>query len=76
MAALETGWCMSRECLSAGGSLLGVTRCSYRHAWSLSVPALAPWVDSITFDGLSEAVIFQGLETEVLPITFTHVGIL
>ena len=62
MDALETGCCMSRECLSAGGNLLGVTRRSQRHAWPLSVPGLAPWVDSITFDGLYEAVIFQGSE--------------
>ena len=66
---------MSRECLSAGGSLLGVTKRSHGHAWPLSVPGLAPWVVSITFDGLSEALIFQGSETEVLFITVTQVGI-
>ena len=62
MTPLESGYCMPREFLSAGGDLLGVTRRSYRHAWPLSVPGLAPWVDSITFDGLYEAVIFQGSE--------------
>ena len=63
-AALETGFDVPYG-LSAGGSLLGVTRRSHRHAWPLSVPGLALWVDSITFDGLYEAVIFQGSETEV-----------
>ena len=66
---------MSRECLLAGGSFLGVTRRSQKHAWPLSVPGLAPWVDSITFDGLSKAVIFQESENEVLPITVTQVGV-
>ena len=68
-------WPMSRECSPAGGTLLGVTKRSQRHAWSLFVPGIAPWVDSITFDGLSKAVIFQGSETEVLPIIVTQVGI-
>ena len=62
MTTLENGYCMPREFLSAGGNLLGVTRRSHRHAWPLSVPRLAPWVDSITFDGLYKAVIFQGSE--------------
>ena len=54
---------------------MGVTRRSHRHAWPLSVPELAPWVVSITFGGLSHAVIFQESQTEVLTITVTQVGI-
>ena len=64
---------MSRECLLAGGRLLGVTR---RYP-QISVAAICtrarPPSDSIAFDGLSEAVLFQGSETgKVLPKTVTH----
>ena len=63
---------MSRECLLAGGRLLGVTR---RYP-QISVAAICtrarPPSDSIAFDGLSEAVLFQGSETgKVLPKTVT-----
>ena len=63
---------MSRECLLAGGRLLGVTR---RYP-QISVAAICtqarPLGDSIAFDGLSEAVLFQGSETgKVLPKTVT-----
>ena len=73
VAAFEDGQCMSRECLLAGGRLLGVTR---RYP-QISVAAICtrarPPSDSIAFDGLSEAVLFQGSETGmVLPITVTH----
>ena len=73
VAALEDGQCMSRECLLAGGRLLGVTR---RYP-QISVAAICtrarPLGDSIAFDGLSEAVLFQGSETgKVLPKTVTH----
>ena len=54
---------MSRECLLAGGRLLGVTR---RYP-QISVAAICtrarPLGDSIAFDDLSEAVLFQGSET-------------
>ena len=61
---------MSRECLLAGGRLLGVTR---RYP-QISVAAICtrarPPTDSIAFDGLSDAVLFQGSETgKVLPKT-------
>ena len=63
---------MSRECLLAGGRLLGVTR---RYP-QISVAAICtrarPPSDSIAFDGLSEAVLFQGSEAgKVLPKTVT-----
>ena len=44
-AALETGFDVPYG-LSAGGSLLGVTRRTHRYAWPLSVPGFAPWVGS------------------------------
>ena len=64
---------MSRECLLAGGRLLGVTR---RYP-QISVAAICtrarPPSDSIPFNGLSEAVLFQGSETgKVLPKTVTQ----
>ena len=67
---------VSRECLLAGGRLLGVTR---RYS-QISVAAICtrarPLGDSIAFDGLSEAVLFQGSETgKVLPKTVTLFGI-
>ena len=62
MTTFENGYCMPREFLSEGGNLLGVTRRSHRHAWPLSVPGLAPWVDSIMSDGLYKSVVFQGSE--------------
>ena len=73
MDALETGCCMSRECLSAGGNLLGVTRRSQRHAWLLSVTGLAPWVDSITLNGLSKTAIFKDSEYQGSPHNY-YVG--
>ena len=64
---------VSRECLLAGGRMLDVTR---RYP-QISVAAIStqarPLGDSIAFDGLSEAVLFQGSETgKVLPISVTH----
>ena len=61
---------MSRECLLAGGRLLGVTR----HYPQISVAAICtrarPPGDSIASDCLFEAVLFQGSETgKVLPKT-------
>ena len=55
---------------------MGVIRRIHIHAWLVSVPGFPPWVSSITLDGLSEAVIFQSGagNTEVLPVTVTHVG--
>ena len=54
---------MSRECLLAGGRLLGVTR---RYP-QISVAAICtrarPLGDSIAFGGLFKAVLFQGSET-------------
>ena len=44
-AALETDFDATYG-LSAGGSLLGVTRRTHRYAWPLSVPGFAPWVGS------------------------------
>jgi len=63
---------MSRECLLAGGRLLGVTR---RYP-QISVAAICtrarPPSDSIAFDGLSEAMLFQESEAgKVLPKTVT-----
>ena len=50
---------MYREWLSAGGNVLGTPRRFRWHAWLLSAPGYAPWVDPIMFDGLSETIIFQ-----------------
>ena len=62
---------MSRECLLAGGRLLGVTRRYPQITVAAICTRFAP-SDSIAFDGLSEAVLFQGSETgKVLPKTVT-----
>ena len=73
MTTLENGYCVLREFLSADGNLLGVTRRSHRHAWPLSVPELAPWVDSITLDGLSKTAIFKDSEYQGSPHNY-YVG--
>ena len=72
VAALEDGQCMSRECLLAGGRLLGVTRRYPQTSVAAICTRTRPLGDSIAVDGLSEAVLFLGSLTGlVLPDTFT-----